>query len=211
MTQDIQQVLEKAIGQPPNDMTVRDPNQNSRVSSLWPVGHLILDASRFLEHVGQRKPEGVLHLLRSKLELLTFDQKEGVSGDDERRARSGVADDVVQTAKVLGARQFDPDLLEGFTSRRAARRIVAALQTTTRKRHMPRPRVPLAHGPLDQEHFDRLAALAKHDRNGSMCLTGQVGLLGHMRTQFFSNDVDFHVMQLSDLRSTARAAPTLSG
>ncbi len=211
MTQDIQQVFEKAIGQPPNDMTVRDPDQNSRVSSLGPVSHLILDTSRFLEHVGQRKPEGVLHLLRSKLELLTFDQKEGVGSDNERWARSGVPDDIVQTAKVLGIRQFDPDLLEGFTSRRAARRIVAALQTATRKRHVPRPRVPLAHGPLDQEHFDRLAALAKHDRNGSVSFTGRVGLVGHVRTQFFSNDFDFHVMQLSDLGSTARAAPTLSG
>jgi hypothetical protein len=44
-----------------------------------------------------------------------------------------------------------------------------------------------------------------------VCLAGLVGLLGHVRTQFLSNDFDFHGMQLSDLGSTARAAPTLSG
>ena len=211
MTQDIQQIFQKAIGQTPDDMSVRDPNENARISSLGPVRNRVLDASGFLEHVGQRKPESVLNFFRSKFDLLVLGQEEGVSRDDERWARAGVADDIVELAKVLGVRQLDPDLLEGFTLRGAARRIVAALETTPRKRHVSRPRIALTLGPLDQEHFDRSHALPKHDRDSSVCFIEDVGLLWHVCAKFLSYEINLHLNQLSGPESIARASFYYSG
>lgn len=121
MTQDIQQVFEEAIGQTPDDVSAGDPNENARVGSLGPLRDHVLDASGLLEHFGQRKPEGVPNFPRIKFDFLFLGQKKGVGRDDEGWARVRVSHDVVELAKVLGLRQLDPDLFEGFTPRRAER------------------------------------------------------------------------------------------
>ena len=122
MAQHVHQIFEETIGQPPDDVSVRNSNQNAGVASVGPMGHRIFDAAGFLEHVGQGKPEGGLHFLRSKLEFLFFDQKEGMRRNDERCARTRVPFDVIEPAKILGIPQLDPYLFEGFAGRREGRR-----------------------------------------------------------------------------------------
>lgn len=211
MTENIQQVFKEAISQTPDDMSVWDPNENTRVSSLGTMADRILDAPGLIEHVGQWKPERVLNFLRSELEFLSFGQKEGVGRDNEGWSCARVANDVIEPTKVLRMPQFDADLLEGFPLRRATGRIVDRLQSASRKCHVSRPGIPLTHGPLDQKYFNGSRALPKHDRDGGVRLDRHLGLLGHARAQSFSNEVDLHARQLSERGSTTRASSNFSG
>lgn len=154
MTQDIQQVFDESIGQTPDHMSVRNPDENARVASLGTVADRVLDAPGLLEHVGQWEPESILNFPGSELELLSFRQKERVGSDNEGWTRARVANDVIELAKVLRIFQFDANLLEGFPLCGATGRSIDRLQSASRKRHMSRPRIPLSNGPLDQEYFD---------------------------------------------------------
>jgi hypothetical protein len=211
MTQNIHQVFDESIGQTPDDMSVRNPNENTGVSSLRPVGSGVFDASSLLEHVGQWKPESVLDFLRSKLEFLSFGQIEGMGRNDEGWARPRVAHDIIEPAEVFRVLQLDANLLEGFSLRSAAGRSVYALQSASRKRHVPRPGIPLSYGPLDQKYFDRSRALSKHDRNGGVRLARRRGLLWDVRAKSLSNEIDLHARQLSEREATARASSSYSG
>jgi len=211
MTQNIQQVFDESIGQTPDHMSIRNPDENARVASLGTVADRVLDAPDLFEHVGQWEPESILNFSGSELEFLSFRQKESVGSDNEGWTRARVANDVIELAKVLRIFQFDANLLEGFPLCGATGRSIDRLRSASRKRHVSRPRIPLSNGPLDQEYFNRSRALPKHDRDGSVRLIRQIGLLRHVRAQSFSNKVDLHAHELSERGPSARASRDHSG
>lgn len=137
MTQQLHEVFEESIGQTPHDMPIGNTDQDARIASLGPIGNRVLDAPGRFEHVRERKPERVLNFIRREFDLLALVQEKHVGRDDERRTRSRVSDDVVETTEILRMREFDSHLLKGFASRSRARRIIALLETPARKRHMP--------------------------------------------------------------------------
>lgn len=206
MTEHVQQVLEKTVGQTPDDMSIGNANENTRVSHLRAMGSRELDGARFEEHVGKRKPKGSLDFLWLELESLILCQEECMGLDHERRTGARISYDVVELTKVFGVGQLDADLLKGLAPRGAARRRVALFQTTARKSHVSGPGIAFSLGSLDQEHLDRSWALSKHDRDGGVRLAGNVGSLRRMRTKFLSNEVDLHADQLSGPRSAVRAS-----
>jgi hypothetical protein len=211
MTEHFQQVLEKAVGQTPDDMSIGNANENARVSHLRAMRSRKLDRARFEEHVGQRKPKGSLDFLWFELESLILGQEECVGLDHECRTRARISYDVVELTKIFGVGQLDPNLLEGLTPCGVTRRPVALFQTTARKIHVPGPGIAFSLGSLDQEHLDRSRTLSKHDRDGGVRLAGNVGSLRVMRTKSLSNEVDLHVDQLSGPRSALRASLWYSG
>ncbi len=173
-------------------MSIWNAHENTGKAHLRTFGDGVVDGPGFLEHIGEREPEGCLDLFEVDREALISCQIESVRSDHERRSATRSPDDVIELPEIFGIDQIDTDLLEGFALCRAPCRIICGLHATTGKRHMAGPRIALSLSAFDQEHFDRMLALPKHDGHGSMGLRRQVGLIGFMGAQSFSKEVNLH-------------------
>ena len=173
-------------------MSLGNTHENAREALFGIVGNFKVDATRFFEHLGERKPKSRLDFFGVEIKTLSIVEVEDVGRDDERWPKPTIPYEIVELPEIFGLAKFDSDLFQGFALCGALGRFIFLLKTTAGKRHMSRPRISFSFSSLDQEDFDRGRTLPKHKGHRRVRLGRTSDLIRFVRAQSLSKKFDLH-------------------
>ena len=199
MLDHFQYPLEEAERHPPDDMTIGLSDDDARETDTGQLGNDMLDLPRRLVEPCQGKPERLLNLRGVEGEYLMLLEMKGMRRHNEARGDTLVPDVVVDLPQILGIREFDTDLFEGFAGCRHAARIVPHFHATARKGHMAGPRIALEDRSLDQQNLGGIGPIAQDDRHRGTIVVGGCDELRGVAREFLAYVSDIHGVELSDL------------